>query len=180
LVFVLNLVLMRMLTRYFIGLVRLASGDDSRAALQLGLFFTGMLVLPAAGAILKRWDFHYGRGARGRGNDKSGDEAWGCVTNPILYLAVSLVISVVAVSLLGSLVFGEDFTQNGAIFGSTLLGVIVVSITQTYFVYHYFTPPKKTPAAFLRDPRSAILGDVCIYLNMILFQVLWNTLAYGQ
>jgi hypothetical protein len=174
-VFALNLFLMRLLTGYFISLVRLASANDSLAALQLGLFFTGMLVLPAAGAILKRWNFQQRRGARQTG------ELWGCLCNPILYLTVSLVISAVVVSLLGGLIFGQDFTNNGAVFVPLIFGALAVSIIQTFFVYHYFSPPKKAPRlAFLRDPRSALLGDVCIYLNMILFQVLWNTLALGQ
>jgi hypothetical protein len=174
-VFVLNLVVMRMLTRYFVGLVRLASANGSLAVVQLGLFFTGMLVLPAAGSILKRWEFHYGRGARG---GRSEDKAWGCLMNPVLYLAVSLVISVTAVSLLGSVVFGEDFTKNGALFVSLLFSEIAVGLVQTYFVYRYFTPPKKTARAFLRTPRAALLGDACIYLNMILFQVLWNIVGF--
>jgi hypothetical protein len=175
---VLNLALMRMLTRYFVGLVRLASANDSLAQFQIGLFFTGMLVLPVAGSILKRWDFHYGRGGRGGRSDKAEDKAWGCLTNPVLYLAVSLVISVTAVSLLAGLVFGEDYEKNGALFVSLLFGEIVVSIAQTVFVYRYFTPPKKTSWAFLRDPRAALLGDACIYLNMILFQVLWNIVGF--
>ncbi|MCA1616930.1 MAG: hypothetical protein LC800_23185 [Acidobacteria bacterium] len=42
-------------------------------------------------------------------------------------------------------------------------------------VYSYFKPPTKTPAGdFWRGPRSELLGDLFVYLNMILFQVLWN------
>jgi hypothetical protein len=179
LVFALNLWLMRMLTRYFVGLVRLASANDSLAVIQLGLFFAGMLVLPAAGSILKRWDFHYGRGGgRGKRGVDLDAKVWGCLTNPVLYLAVSLVISATVVSLLGGLAFGDAFQNSGAIFVSFILGAIVVSLVQTFFVYRYFSPPKKTSGAFLRDPRAAFLGDACIYLNMILFQVLWNIVGF--
>jgi hypothetical protein len=82
------------------------------------------------------------------------------------------------VSLLGGLAFGDAFQNNGAIFVSFILGAIVVSLVQTFFVYRYFSPPKKTSGAFLRDPRAAFLGDACIYLNMILFQVLWNIVGF--
>lgn len=187
-VFVLNLFLMRLLTGYFVALVRRlnASEDDASAELQLGLFFAGMFVLPAAGAILKRWSFHRRLAARregeseGKGYDPD-DRAWGCLLNPVTYLSVTLVIMAVVVSTLGPLVFRQDITENGAIFVPLLLGGMALSILQTYFVYHYFTPPKRAPRLkFLTDPRSALLGDVCIYLNVILFQILWNTLTLGR
>jgi hypothetical protein len=141
-----------------------------------------MLVLPAAGAVLKRWHFHRKGGVRqGRAGDEREQAArreaniWGCLWNPVLYLAVSLIISATAVSLLGTLVFGPNYQNNGAIFVSLIFGAMAVSLLQTFFVYHYFSPPRKSPkGAFWRDERSALLGDVCIYLNMILFQVLWN------
>ncbi|MCA1814815.1 MAG: hypothetical protein LC746_00120 [Acidobacteria bacterium] len=188
-VFVLNLFLMRLLTGYFVSLFRRlnASEGDASAEIQLGLFCVGMFVLPAAGAILKRRDFHRRRaarreravGAEGKGDDPSA-RAWGCLVNPVTYLAVSLVISAGIVSLLGPPVFGQDITRNGAIFVPLILGAMAASILQTYFVYHYFTPPKRAPGLkFLSDPRSALLGDVCIYVNMILFQILWNTLTLG-
>lgn len=174
-VFVLNLFLMRMLTGYFVSLIRRvsASNDDSFAVLQLGLFFTGMLVLPAAGAILKRWHFQRRHAAQ------QESEVWGCLCNPIFYFAVSLVISATAVSLLGTAVFGRDFQNKGAVFVPLIFGAFFVSLLQTFFVYHYFSPQKKAPKSpFLRDPRSALAGDICIYLNMILFQVLWNTISF--
>jgi hypothetical protein len=68
----------------------------------------------------------------------------------------------------------------GSAFGETTGGLllmlgIVYNVFQTYLVFRYFTPPKHEPKwAFLRDPRSEFLGDVCIFLNMILFQVLLN------
>jgi hypothetical protein len=47
-------------------------------------------------------------------------------------------------------------------------------------VYRYFSPPKKAPSAsFLRDPASEQVADLCIFVNMILFQVFWN-LAVSQ
>ncbi|MCA1616931.1 MAG: hypothetical protein LC800_23190 [Acidobacteria bacterium] len=57
-VFALNVILMRRLTESFIDLVGLASSGDTFAGFALGLFFLGMFVLPAAGAVLKRWHFH--------------------------------------------------------------------------------------------------------------------------
>ncbi len=63
-VFVLNLILMSLLARYFVELVRLASAGDALARLALGLYFLGIFVLPAAGAVLKRWHFHHRRSSQ--------------------------------------------------------------------------------------------------------------------
>jgi hypothetical protein len=59
-----------------------------------------------------------------------------------------------------------------------ILFAMICTIVQTYLIYRYFTAPKKPPRfEFLRRPESEILGDVCIFLNMILFQVGWNLLT---
>lgn len=184
-VFVLNLILMSLLAKYFIELVRLASADDALAKLALGLFFLGIFVLPAAGAVLKRWHFHHRRSSQQKRQgmakeqtDNPGAEAWGCLLNPIFYFVLSLVISAAAGTFLGEQIFGKDFDNNGAIFIPFIFGLFVLSVIQTVLVYRYFSPPKKAPAgAFWRDQRSALLGDLCIFLNMILFQVLWNVIT---
>jgi hypothetical protein len=51
------------------------------------------------------------------------------------------------------------------------------------FVYRYFIPPKKPPTSgLLLSPESEFLGDVCFFLNMLLFQCAWNllTLSWGK
>ena len=167
-VFVVNVALMNLLTGRFFALVRLANGGDAFARLALFLFALGMLVLPAAGAVLKRWHFHR-RGGRG------GEDAHfsGCL--PIFNFVLSLMLSFGVMYYLQKLLFGKDSEGNGA--GALLFffGAIVLSVTQTVLVYRYFSPPRKAPSvAFLRDPRSELLGDLCIFVNMILFQVIWN------
>ena len=117
---------------------------------------------------------------RRAGGDKrvpapAGNAAVGCLLHPAFYLAVSLCLAVTAAVLLGTQVFGEDFHRNGAIFLPLVFGSFALSVFQTIVVYSYFKPPGKAPAGgFWLDPRSALLGDLCIYLNMIFFQVLWN------
>jgi hypothetical protein len=182
-VFLLNVILMSWLTSSFVGLVRLTSAGDKFAGFTLGLFFLGILVLPAAGSVLKRRHYHQWLALAPRrraGADKrvpapAGDAAVGCLLHPAFYLAVSLCLAAAAAVLLGTRVFGEDFHQNGAIFLPLIFGTLALSVFQTVVVYSYFKPPGKAPAGEFRpDPRSALLGDLCIYLNMIFYQVLWN------
>lgn len=177
-VFVLQLILIRLLTRYFIELIRLASAADASAQIALGLFFSGTFVLPAAGAVLKRWHFHQRTRWRKQTSAPLGDGLAGCLFHPIIYFVVSLCLSLTAVGILCQQVFGEDFAARASIFLPLVFGVAALSLGQTILVYRYFARPKKAPVgAFWRDPRSELLGDICIYLNMILFQILWGLLT---
>jgi len=62
-VFILNIFLMRLLTAQFIDLFKQVSAENPLAKLILGLTFAAMWILPAAGAVLKRWHFHQRRNA---------------------------------------------------------------------------------------------------------------------
>ncbi len=179
-VFVLQLILIRLLARYFIELVRRASADEAFAKIALGLFFAGTFMLPAAGAVLKRWHYHQRTHFRKQLGAPLGAGLAGCLFHPIVYFVVSLCLSMTAGVILCERVFGEDFGDKAAIFLSLIFGVLLLSIVQTWLVYRYFSRPRKAPAgAFWRDPRSELLGDICIYLNMILFQILWGLLISG-
>ncbi|HUE82509.1 MAG TPA: hypothetical protein VMM84_10395 [Pyrinomonadaceae bacterium] len=63
-IFVINLTLMGVIARHVTELVRLANEEDSLAQMGLFLGCLGMLVFPAAGAVLKRWHFHQRRKAQ--------------------------------------------------------------------------------------------------------------------
>jgi antibiotic biosynthesis monooxygenase (ABM) superfamily enzyme len=54
-VFVLNVLLMHKLTGYFIEFVQLASAEERLAQFAISTMCLAMWVLPAAGAVLKRW-----------------------------------------------------------------------------------------------------------------------------
>lgn len=190
-VFVINVALMSLLTRYVIDLIRLAGEGDAFAQFVLLLCSGGMFVLPAAGAVLKRWHFHRRLGDRTRPGGKAkappfdpldlkSNVAAGCLFNPIFYLALSIFLSAVVMSFITSLVYGNYTTNNGAAFVPLIIASFVACVVQTFLVYRYFSPPKKAPSArFLRGPASERVGDLCIFANMILFQIFWN-LAVGQ
>ena len=65
-IFVINLTLMGVIARHVTELVRLANEEDSLAQMGLFLGCLGMLIFPAAGAVLKRWHFHQRRKAQQR------------------------------------------------------------------------------------------------------------------
>lgn len=190
-VFIINLVLMNLLTQYSMELFRLVGEDDVFAQSALLLCTAAMFVLPAVAAVLKRWHFHRRLGAPTKKGGKAKAPAFnpldlksnvlaGCLFSPIFYLALSIFLAAVVMTFITSLVLGKNAQNNGAVFVPLVIGSFVVCVVQTVLVYRYFSPPKKAPSAsFLRSPASEQVADLCIFANMILFQIFWN-LAVSQ
>jgi hypothetical protein len=179
LVFLINLFLMQLLVKCFLTLFRQAAAGERTAKCGLLLFYLGMLVLPSVGAILKRWHFHQRIKKLGEAEVDGGWLPFGCIFLPFAYLIVNmfitLAVSLTFLELFPDSEFGNDISSAFLLFG------IVYNIFQTVLVFRYFSPPKRDPkSAFLRDPRSDVLGDACIFLNVILYQVLlnWATQTY--
>jgi hypothetical protein len=171
---------MRWLTRYFLDLFQLASNDERLAQFTLSLMCVAMWVLPAAGAVLKRWHFHHRLQKEGRTVEWDSNIG-GCLFNPIFYFCLNLVLFSAIFAGLGSFLFGNRLMNNGAIFVPLIFIGLICTIVQTYLIYRYFSAPKKPPRSkFLKDPESEMLGDICIFVNMILFQVVWNTLTFAD
>jgi len=179
-VFFLNLWLMQWLTRYVVELFRLADTGEPLAQFALSLACVAMWVLPAAGAVLKRWHFHQRLKAQGKTLDLDSKLS-GCLFNPILYFCLNLVLVSAILTGVGRFLFGERLLQNGAVFVPLVIAGLICTILQTFLIYRYFSAPKQPPRhQFLRHHESETLGDTCIFLNMILFQVVWNMLTFAE
>lgn len=179
-VFCLNLFLMQRLTAYVIELFHFANLDNPLAQFALSLACVAMWVLPAAGAVLKRWHFHQRLKAENRKFDLDSKLS-GCLFNPIFYFCLNLVLVSAILTGVGRFLFGERLLRNGAVFVPLVLAGLICTIVQTYLIYSYFSAPKKPPRnEFLRNPQSELLGDVCLFLNMVLFQIVWNLLAFAD
>ena len=175
-----NLFLMQRLTGYFIELFRFADAGEPLAQFALLLACIGMWVLPAAGAVMKRWHFH--RRLKAEGKTVNSDSILaGCVFNPIFYFCLNLVLVSAILAGLGQFLFGKRSVNNGAVFVPLVVAGLIFTIVQTFLIYRYFSAPKKPPRSeFLRHPESETLGDICIFLNMILFQIAWNLLTFAD
>lgn len=178
-VFVLNLFLMQWLTGYFVELFRYANDGEPLAHFALSLTCVAMWVLPAAGAVLKRWHFHHRLKAEKKSVD-TDSSLGGCLFNPIFYFCLNLVLVSAILTGLGDFLFGDRLLNNGAIFVPLVIVGLICTIFQTFLIYRYFSAPKKPPRyEFLKQPESETLGDICIFLNMILFQIAWNLLTFA-
>jgi hypothetical protein len=172
-VFFVNAFLMHLLMQKFVIVIKQA--NDGIFAAQFALFAgcVGLFILPPAGATLKRWHFH----RRRTKNKQKATELGGCFFNPIFYFCLTaLIFSAVNAFIMQGLFGRRD--PGAAIFISSIFIGLALMITHTYLVYRYFSPPKHEPrSAFLRGPRSELAGDICIFLNMLLFQLIWNLLT---
>lgn len=178
-VFVANLFLMRMLLRRFLQVARAAANGDFVAGVAMFLFVLGLFILAPLGATLKRWHFHERLRAEGK-TFKDDDVAFGCLFNPIFYICINFVIYAAVQVFAFQYFYGDDDPGGGIFVGSILFGMVWCGVN-TWLVYRYFSPPKQPPAsAFMRAPRSEILGDICIFLNMLLFQLVWNMLSLAD
>lgn len=178
-VFFLNLFLMHWLTSYALEIFNYANEGDQLAQFVLLLGCVAMWILPAAGAVLKRWHFHQ-RLKADRQTFNLDAKLSGCLFNPLFYFCLNLVLVSAILTGLGEFLFGRRLLQNGAIFVPLILVGLFCTIAQTYLIYRYFSPPKNPPThGFLRRPESETLGDICIFVNMVLFQIIWNLLSFA-
>jgi hypothetical protein len=177
LIFLMSVFLMRLLVGNFMSLVSDADSGDPAALAVLFLYCLGLLILPPLGAILKRYQFHHRLRLQGKTiRDEKESFVIGCLFNPIFFFCLTIVIISGLNACLMQILYGNK-DPGEAIFVSLTFGGLAFAILQTYLVYRFFTPPKREPKwSFLRDPRSGLLGDLCIFLNMILFQVLWGAI----
>jgi hypothetical protein len=177
-VFIANLFLMRLLTQQFIKLFGEVSAENPVAKLGLSITLAAMWILPAAGAVLKRWRHHLRRDPESKPVYES--VPGGCLFNPLFYFCLNLVISAAVLTSVGDLLFGKRGMDTAAVAVPTIIGIFFLTVFQTFLIYRYFSPPKRRPRwKFLTTPQSAMLGDVCLFLNMILFQVFWNMLTFA-
>src|SRR5687768_14723213 len=92
-IFVANVYLIRLITKVFLDLFRNVSAEEPIAKLLLGLTFLAMWILPAAGAVLKRWHFHQRLKAQGKTVASAETKLAGCLFNPTFYFCLNLVIT---------------------------------------------------------------------------------------
>ena len=170
-VFLVNLILMGILTRLSINLADEAE-HDTWAKAAVGVYFAGLFFLQPLGPVLKRWTFH-------QQHKFDTDSVAGCLLMGFMffYLVMMLLISSTATIILTEVIFEQG--SPAAEIGTVLILVgLAWSIVNTVLIYRYFIRPKKPPRwPFLASWQSALLGDVLMFINVIALQVLWNSLT---
>lgn len=173
--FVLNATLMIFLMRAFREMIGRASHGDVAAERLLFGMGVALFVLAPIGATLSRWQFHQRRS--GKEPMEGVDQMGGCLFNPIFYFCLTAVIFAAVNAAILQTVYGKNEPDGGIFVGSILLGLVLM-IVHTWLVYRFFTTPKNLPrSAFLQSRTAGFLGELCLFANMALFQLVWNLLG---
>jgi hypothetical protein len=177
-VFLVNLALMPRLTSWASQLVGRANEGDRLAVLAVGTWFLGMFTLPPAAAVLKRWHFHRRRREERAAArvDPLAEGPLGCLSSVYMmlfyFVQVTFTGAVATLAFVG-LLFGDR--EDAAVFIPGAFLTLLAAIAHVVLVFRYFAPPTTPPTGeFLRSRRSEWLGDLCIFTNVMLFQVFWS------
>jgi len=166
-VFLFQLVLLRVLAKLSVSFFRQAEGDDVFAKTAVGLFLVGLFFLQPLGPILKRRAFH-------RHYENFEQKEGGLADLLIGIYRIVYVVLLIAIFGLACMyitdAFPDALSENGwkLLFAAGMLMAVVNGAV----VFRYFRKPKKPPRwKFLASPRAEPLGDLCMFLNIICFQI---------
>jgi hypothetical protein len=167
-VFVVQLILIRILATLSVGVYRQAE-EDTIAKTYVALFLIGLFFLQPAGPLLKRWSFHQ--------RDKSFEQHESALTRlllsiyRLLYIGIMLFIAGVSIAYIVE-VFPDFREQDEKLFFAIAM---MMAVLNGILVFRYFRTPKRAPRwKFLMTPQAEWLGDLCMFLNVICFQILWS------
>ena len=175
-VFVVNVVLMTILSRQLSNLFHQANAD-SLAQAAVAAFCLALVFLQPVGGLLKRRRAHLRR-------TELDHVPVGRLILPAYFLS-QLVFLIGASGQIVDLVFGRNSEANSAdyfglppgVFALLFLGIPALAIANTFILWFYFLPPKhKTISPWLESPQAELLGDTFLFLNMIGFQAFWGLL----
>lgn len=168
-VFLFQLILIRLLTTLSLGFVSQAE-DDAFAKTTISLFLIALFVLQPLGPILKRWSFH--QHFKSFTNDQSGLTSFLLSVYKFFYIAAMWIMIYLAY-----LYFSDAFPNFHSERNEKLVvaAAFLLPMLSGLVIFTYFRKPKKPPRwKFLMTPQAEALGDLCMFLNVICFQMLFS------
>ena len=168
-VFLFQLILIRLLTTLSLGFVKQAE-EDTFAKTAISLFLIGLFLLQPLGPILKRWSFH--QHFKSFANKESGLTSFLLSIYKFFYIAAMWIMIYLAY-----LYFSDAFPNfhSERIEKLVVAAAFVLPVVSGFVIFAYFRKPKKPPRwKFLMTPQADALGDLCMFLNVICFQILFS------
>lgn len=175
LIFFFNILVVAVLSRLTLQIFRFASDGDKLAQFAIGFMCLGVFLLMPIGAALKRWNYQERKPKEKKKKNEEDDEFKSGVSSffVIMFWAVMFFLGLGAFLLLDNVVFGLRDVDKTYILIAIVL-ILILSILQTGFVLSYFRPYENEPTlAFLKSPQAEWLGDIFLFLNMLIFQTVW-------
>src|SRR5882672_1682849 len=168
-VFLFQLILIRLLTTLSLRFVSQAE-ENAFAKGVIGLFLAGLFVLQSLGPILKRWSFH--QHFKSFANVESSLTSFLLSVYKFFYIAAMWILIYLAYSY-----FSEAFPDfhSERMEKIVVAGAFVLPVVSGFVIFKYFRKPKKPPRwKFLMTAQAEALGDLCMFLNVICFQMLFS------
>jgi hypothetical protein len=168
-VFLFQLILVRLLTTLSLRFVS-QSEKDALAKTAIALFLLGLFILQPLGPILKRWSFH--QHFKSFANDEGGLTSFLLSLYKFFYMAAMWIMIYLAY-----LYYTEAFPDfySERIEKLVVAAAFVLPVVSGFVIFRYFRSPKKPPRwKFLMTPQAEALGDLCMFLNVICFQMLFS------
>jgi hypothetical protein len=166
--FVFNLVALLFLTDQLANLAHQAGAGNLAAKQGMAIFCLGLAFLQPVGTLLKRRSFHQ-RHPNLNSTFVADHRRWILPVYFLLQVMLLIFASTLAVEAAGS-----DYESPGWLFAALFFGIPAAAAANTYIVYSYFLPPQRDPLqALMRTPPPEILGDACLFINMLGFQAMW-------
>jgi hypothetical protein len=175
-VLIINLLFIGLLTAQFRKVIGLANSGSRIAQYLMFAFFISIFIFPPAGAVLKRhWRFRH---SKTEDPFESSNSPVGCLFNPIFYFCQAVLIF----SIINAFVLQYFYPRReppAEIFIPSVFFGLALIIAHTFFVYRYFSPPKRPPRIqFLATRNANLVGDIFIFTNMLFYQVIWGTITF--
>lgn len=174
-VFLCQLLLLRVLTNLSLSFVRQAQ-QSVFAKFAIGIFLILLFLLQPLGPILKRWSFHQ--------QFPTFEKDTGALTSLFLSLYKFFYIAAMAIMIyLAYSYFSEALQSNSdatpisaeALEKLVVALAIVFPIISGVLVFRYFSKPEREAFwKFLMTPQAGLLGDFCMFVNVICFQILFS------
>ncbi len=168
-IFLFQLILLRFLTTLSLNFVRQAE-ENALAKTTISLFFVGLFVLQPVGPILKRWSFH--QHFKSFENEQSAPASLLLSFYKFFYIGAMWIMIYMAYSYFVE-AFPDFHTERME--KTVVAGAIVLPVVSGFVIFRYFQRPKHSPRwNFLATPQAAALGDLCMFFNVICFQLLFS------
>ncbi|HEY3028333.1 MAG TPA: hypothetical protein VGJ55_19450 [Pyrinomonadaceae bacterium] len=168
-VFLFQLLLLHFLTRLSINFLNQAE-ENVWAKTTISLFLIGVFLLQPLGPILKRWTFH--QHFKSFENDQSGFASLLLSFYKFFYIGAMCIMIYMAY-----LYFIEAYPDLHSERTEKLVvaAALVLPVVNGIVIFRYFHKPKIPPRwKFLATTQAATLGDLCMFLNVICFQLLFS------
>src|ERR1700687_1900312 len=175
-VFLVNVILMTILSLQLANLF-LEARTEKLAQAAVAAFCLALVFLQPIGGLLKRRRAHLRRA-------ELDHVPAGRLILPAYFLS-QLVFLIAGSGQIVDFIFGKDSGSESAdyfglppgLFTLLFLGIPALAIANTFIVSCYFQRPKREPLiTLLASPRTELLGDAFLFLNMIGYQAFWGLL----